>query len=85
MSTRLLECLDDNLLRQEIDTPTQGDEIQDLLVTNAGELIRDVKAGGSLRYSDNALVEFAVLRETNQSRSTVRSLNFRRAKFHLFR
>ncbi|PKU39574.1 rna-directed dna polymerase from mobile element jockey- hypothetical protein [Limosa lapponica baueri] len=53
-SRRLLECLDDNFLRQEIDSPTRGDAILDLIVTNASELIRDVKIGGILGCSDHA-------------------------------
>lgn len=34
----------------------------DLMVTNAGELIRDVKTGGSLNCGDHTSVEFRVLR-----------------------
>ncbi|GAB0186388.1 hypothetical protein GRJ2_001104100 [Grus japonensis] len=63
---RLLECIEDNFLSQVIDNPTRGDAILDLLVTNASELISDVKIGGSLGCSDHLLVEFAVLRDTDQ-------------------
>ncbi|PKU28413.1 mitochondrial fission process protein 1 [Limosa lapponica baueri] len=63
-SRRFLECLDDNFLRQEIDSPTRGDVTLDLIVTNASELIRDVKIGGSLGCSNHALVEFIVIRDT---------------------
>ncbi|KAF1446075.1 hypothetical protein FQV07_0012864, partial [Pygoscelis papua] len=59
-SRRLLECIEDNFLSQVIGNPTRGDAILDLLVTNASELIGDVKIGGSLGCSDHALVEFAV-------------------------
>ncbi|KAK4806137.1 hypothetical protein QYF61_001060 [Mycteria americana] len=65
-SGRLLECIEDNFLSQVIDTPTRGDATLDLLVTNASELISDVKTGGSLGCSDHALVEFAVLRDMGQ-------------------
>ncbi|PKU39026.1 hypothetical protein llap_10676 [Limosa lapponica baueri] len=41
MSRKLLECLDDNFLRQEINSPTRGEALLDLLVTNASEIIRD--------------------------------------------
>ncbi|PKU32580.1 nedd4-binding protein 2-like 2 [Limosa lapponica baueri] len=84
-SRRFLECLDNNFLGQEIDSPTQGFAILDLIVTNASELIRDVKIGGSLGCSDHALVEFTVLRDTCQTRSIVRKLNFRKANFQLFK
>jgi len=74
---RLLECIEDSFLSQVIDRPTRGDVILGLVVTNASELISDVKVGGSLGCSANALVEFTVLRDTGQMKSKVRTLNFR--------
>ncbi|KAK4815523.1 hypothetical protein QYF61_003215 [Mycteria americana] len=68
-----------------IDSPTRGDAILDLLVSNASELIGDVKIGGSLGCSDHALVEFTVLKDVGQVKSKVRTLNFRKAKFQLFK
>lgn len=62
-SRRLPECTEDNILSQVIDSPTRGDEILDLMVTNTSELIGDIKIGGSLGCSNHALVEFAVLRD----------------------
>jgi len=84
-SRRFLECIEDNCLSQVIDSPTRGDAILDLLVTSATELIRDVKVGGSVGCSDHALVEFADLRDMGQAKSKVRTLNFRKAKFQLFK
>ncbi|KAK4830418.1 hypothetical protein QYF61_011042 [Mycteria americana] len=84
-SRRLLECIEDNFLSQVIDSPTRGDVILDLLVTNASELIGDVKIGGSLGCSDHALVEFTVLRDMGQEKNKVSTLNFRKAKFQLFK
>ncbi|KAK4823256.1 hypothetical protein QYF61_000223 [Mycteria americana] len=78
-----LECIEDNFLSQVINSPTRGDAILDLLVTNATELIGDIKTGGSLGCSDHALVEFAVLRDMGQVKSKVRNLNFRKAEFQL--
>ncbi|KAK4808554.1 hypothetical protein QYF61_009857 [Mycteria americana] len=49
-----------------IDSPTRGDAILDLLVTNTSELIGDAKTGGSLGCNDHALVEFTVLRDMGQ-------------------
>jgi len=46
-SRRLLECIKDNFLSQVIDSPARGDAILDLMVTNASELISDVKTGCS--------------------------------------
>jgi len=84
-SRRFLECLEDDFLSQVIDTPTLGDAILDLMLTNASKLIGDVKTGGSLGCSDHALVEFAVLRDMGKARSVVRTLNFRKANFQLFK
>jgi len=55
------------------------------MVTNASELTGDVKIGGSLGCSDHALVEFTVLRYKGQVKSKVRTLNFRKANFQLFK
>jgi len=84
-SRRFLECIEDNFLSQIIDTPTQGDAILDLMLTNASELIGDVKTGGSLGCSDHSLVELTVLRDMGKVRSIVRTLNFRKANFQLFK
>jgi len=62
-SSRFLECTEDNFLSQVISTPTRGDVILDLMVTNASELVGDVKIGGRLGCSDHALVELTLLRE----------------------
>ena len=68
---------EDNFLSQVIDSPTRGDVILDLLVTDASELI-SVRIGGSLGCSDHALVEFTVLRDMGQAKSKVRTLTFRK-------
>jgi len=68
-----------------IDTPTQGDAILDLILTSASELIGDIKIGGSLGCSDLGLVGFTLLRDTGKERSMVRTLNFRKANFQLFK
>lgn len=40
----------------------KGEALLDLLLTDAEELIRQVKIGGSLGCSNHALVEFLILR-----------------------
>jgi len=72
-------------LSQLIDSPTRGDVILDWLVTNATEVISDIKIGGSLGCSSHALVEFTVLRDKGQVKSKVKTLNYRKAKFQLFK
>jgi len=41
--------------------------------------------GGSLSCSGHALVEFTVLRDMGQAKGKVRTLNFRKANFQLFK
>ncbi|PKU30141.1 nedd4-binding protein 2-like 2 [Limosa lapponica baueri] len=84
-SRRCLACIEDNFLSQAIDSPSRGDEIWDLLVTSASELISDIKTGDSLRSSDRALVEFAVLMDMGQAKSKVGTLDFSKASFQLFK
>ena len=84
-SSRFIACIEDNFLSQVIDTPTRGDVILDLMVTNASELIGDIKTGGSLGCSDHSLVEFTLLRDTGKARSIVRTLEFRKADSRLSR
>jgi len=55
------------------------------MLTNANELIGGIKTGSSLVCSNHALVEFTVLRNMGKVRSIVRTLNFRKAKFQLFK
>jgi len=55
------------------------------MVTSASELIRDTKTGGSLGCSDHALVEFTVLSDMGRARNIVRTPNFRKANFQLFK
>ncbi|GAB0181507.1 hypothetical protein GRJ2_000616000 [Grus japonensis] len=64
---------------------TRGEELLDLSLTNMDELIRDVKIGGSLGCSDHVLVKFTILRDMGQMKSRVKTLNFRKANFQLFK
>lgn len=66
-------------------SPARGDAILDLMGINVDKLTLNIKTGGSLGSSDHALVEFAVLGDTNQVRKKVMPLNFRKANFQLFR
>lgn len=50
----------------------------DLMITNASELIPDVKIGGSSGCSDHTLLEFTVLMVMGQARSKGKTLNFRK-------
>jgi len=82
-SSRLLEHIENNL-SLVIDSLTRGDAVLDLMVTNASEVISDIKIGGSMGYSDHAVVEFTVLRDMGKARSIVKILSFR-TNFQVFR
>jgi len=84
-SCRFPECIEDNFLSQVVESSTQRDAILDLLVTNRRMITGDIKTEGSLGCSDHALVEFAFLRYIEKVRSIVRTLNFRKVKFQLFK
>jgi len=55
------------------------------MLTNVSELIGGIKIGGSLGCSDHALVEFTVLRDMGKARRVLRTINFRKANFQLFK
>jgi len=59
--------------------------LMDLVLTKKEELIEDVKAGGSLIYSDHEMVEFRILHGGSTSISRIKTLDFRRANFGLFK
>lgn len=45
---------------------------------------KEVKAEGSLGFSNHALVKFMILRNASMAKSRVRTLNFRKGNFRLF-
>ena len=53
------------------------------MLTNAEDIIKGIKIGGSLGCS--ALVEFVILRNVGLAKSGVRTLNFGRVIFRLFK
>lgn len=56
-----------------------------MLLNNTDEVIKEVKTGTSLGCSAHTLVEVVILRDMGQVKSRVRTLNFRRANFQLFK
>ncbi|GAB0206529.1 hypothetical protein GRJ2_003118500 [Grus japonensis] len=68
-----------------IDSPTSGEVLLDLLLTNTDEPIGEVKISGSLGCSDHALVEFTILRDMGQVKSKIKILNFKRVNFQSFK
>jgi len=55
------------------------------MVTNASELISDVKIEGSLGCSDHTLAESTLLKDMGKAKSIFRIINFRKANFQLFK
>jgi len=80
-SRSLLECLENNLLVQELDKLTREKAVLDLVLISAEEFTEEVKIGSSLGCSYYALVETMISRNL----SRIRTLNFRIVKFWLFK
>lgn len=59
-SRRFLGCGEGNFLIQMLDKLTRGKTLLRLVLTNADELTEEVKLGGILGCSDNALVDFVI-------------------------
>lgn len=57
----------------------------DLVLTNQEGLVEDVKVGGTLGCSDHEIVELRILCGGSKAVSKIRTLNFQRAKFDLFK
>jgi len=57
----------------------------DVVFTNTEASIKEIKIGGSLSYSDHALVEFGISSNAGLAKSGIRILNFRKANFGLFK
>jgi len=68
-----------------IDSSTRGEALLDVFLTNMDKLNRHVKLCSSLGCSDHDLVESTILRHTGQVKTRVRTLNYRRANFQLFK
>jgi len=60
-------------LSQEIDSCTR-----DLLLTNASELIGDMRIRDCLGYSDHEMVELTLLRDMAQTKNKIRMLNLKK-------
>ena len=63
---------------QELDRPTRGEALLGLRLTNAEEIIKDVKNGGSLGCNNHGLLEFVISRNVGLAKSGLRILNFGR-------
>ncbi|GAB0179400.1 hypothetical protein GRJ2_000405300 [Grus japonensis] len=84
-SPRFLQSTDDNFLTQVVEESTKGEVLLNLVLTNKGGLVGDVKVGGSLDCSDHEMVEFRILCGRSKAISRITTLDFRRANLGLFK
>jgi len=84
-SRRLLQSINDNFLMQMVEEPTRRGTLLDLVLTNKEGLVEDVKAGGNLGSSDHEMVNLKILCGGSRVISRIKTLDFRRANFGLFK
>lgn len=65
---RFLERTDDIFLTQVMKDLMRADCLLDLTLANKAELVRDVKAGGSLGCSNHEIVDFRIMRGGEKSK-----------------
>jgi len=84
-SRRFLQSIDDDFLMQVVKEPTRKGTLLNLVLTNKEGLVKDVKVGGRLGCSNHEMVEFTILRGGSRVISRIKTLDFRRANFGLFK
>ena len=70
---------------QVMEEPTRRGALLDLVLTNKEGLIEDVKAGDSLGCSDHEMLYFRILCGGSRVISRIKTLDFRRGNFGLFK
>jgi len=68
-----------------VEEPTRKSTFLDLVQTNKEALVEDMKVGGRLGCSDHEMVEFKILCGGNRAISRIKTWDFRRANFGLFK
>jgi len=84
-SRRFLQSTDDNFQIQVVKEPTRRGALLHFVLTNKEGLVEDVKVGGSLSCSDHEMGEFRIPLGGSRAISRTKTLDFRRAKFNLFK
>jgi len=72
-----------------VEDPARQGMLLDLVLINRNGLVRDVKVGGILGYSDHEMVEFKILSRNkilsrSKAKSTIAALGFQRGNFNFF-
>jgi len=70
---------------QTVAEPTRRGMLLDLVLTNKERPAEDVKVGGRLGCSDHEMVNFRILCRGSRMISRIKTLDFRRANFGLFK
>ena len=70
---------------QGVKEPTRRGTLLDLVLMNKERLVEDVQAGGSLGCSDHEIMNFSILHGGSRAISRIKTLDFRRANFGLFK
>jgi len=82
---RFLQSIDNNFLMQVVGEPTRRGVLLDLVLMHKEGLVESVQVGGSLGCSDHEMVNFRILRGGSRAISRIKTLDFRRANFVLFK
>jgi len=82
---RFLQNIDDNFLMQMVEELMKRGASLDLVLMSKEGLVEDMKAGGSLGSSDHEMVNFRILSRGSRVISRMKTLEFRRANFGLFK
>jgi len=84
-SRRFLQRTDDKFLMQMMGEPKRRVVLLYLVLMNKEEQVEDVKVGGSLSCSDHEIVSFRILCGGSKEIRRIKTLDFRRANFGLFK
>jgi len=68
-----------------LEEPTRRGILLDLVLMNKEGLVEDVKAGGSFGSSDHEIENFRILRGGSRAISRIKTLDFSRANFGIFK
>lgn len=82
-SLRQRNFIDDNFLSQVVEEPIRTGVLLHLILMAKEELVGEVKVRDSFGSSDHELIKFRILREGNKAKSSIPTLDFKRANFGL--
>jgi len=84
-SRSLLQNIDDNFLVLVAEEPTRRGMLLDLVLTNREGQVENAKVGVCLGCCDHEIGEFRILHGGSRAISRIKTLDFRRNNFGLFK